>query len=221
MKCAVIIVAAGKSARFKSIIPKPFALLKKIPLIVHSLTVFDRSRMIDSIVIVGSEDYLGRLTMLAKKFKKVRSIVKGGLTRADSVANGLKAINPSCDYVLVHDAARPLINAEIIGRIIVALTKSLAVIVAVPVKPTIKQVDVKSMQVIKTIPRDSLWEVQTPQGFKRSILEKAHANRKKSLATDDAMLVEQLGIKVKVVMGDYRNLKVTTPEDLLIAKALI
>ncbi len=221
MKCAVIIVAAGSGTRFGSTTPKPFVLLEKKPLIVHSLTVFERCINIGSIVIVGHEDHLARFKALAKKFKKVSAIVSGGASRADSVKYGLAAVDGLYDHVLVHDAARPLIDIAMLTRIIAALERSPAVICAVPAKATIKEVDAKSMTVTRTLPRASLWEVQTPQGFKRSLLEKAHGQEFRGEATDDAMLVEHLGVKVKVVKGDYRNIKITTPEDLLLAQVLI
>ncbi len=221
MKCAMIIVAAGSGTRFKSKTPKPFVLLRKKPLIVHSLTVFERCINIDSIVIVGHGDYLAKFKAIAKRFKKVTAVVKGGATRADSVKQGLKAIDQTCDIVCVHDAARPLVNLDMMARIFDALKKSPAVITAVPAKATIKEVSLKTMNVVRTLPRATLWEVQTPQGFSRVMLEKAHARATRFEATDDAMLLEHLGVKVKVVMGDYRNIKITTPEDLLMADVLI
>ena len=220
MKCAAIIVAAGSGTRFKSRIPKPFVLLKRKPLIVHCLTVLERSITIDGIVIVGHESCLSRFKTLTKKFKKVITVTSGGMTRSDSVKCGLAALDATFDHVLVHDAARPLIDEAMLNRVSEALANSTAVITAVPVKATIKEVDLKKMRVVRTVPRVSLWEVQTPQGFKRSLLEKAHAQVFEGEATDDAMLVEHLGVKVKVVMGDYRNIKITTPEDLRMAKAL-
>ncbi len=220
MRCAVIIVAGGSGTRFKSKVPKSFVMLKGKPLIAHSLTVFQSCSTIKGIVIVGHVDFMRRFNVLAKKFNKVVAVAKGGETRAGSVKNGLAALGIEYDHVLVHDAARPLVSREMLTRMIDALKDHPAVITAVPVKATIKQVNDKTMTVQKTLPRSLLWEVQTPQGFKRSLLEKAHQQRFKGEATDDAMLVEHLGVKVKVVAGDYRNIKITTPEDLLLAKAL-
>jgi 2-C-methyl-D-erythritol 4-phosphate cytidylyltransferase len=220
MKVQVIIVAAGSGVRFKSKIPKPFVLLKSRPLIAYSLAVFEKAKAIDSVIIAGHKDFLNRFKNLGRTFKKLKVIVPGGATRAESVQCGLAAVDEDATHVLVHDAARPLVDGAMIDRILAALKKDKAVIVAVPVKSTIKRVNPKTMIVEDTPARDLLWDVQTPQGFHKDVLIKAHA-RFKGDATDDAMMVESFGIKVKVVMGDYRNIKITTPEDLNIAKGLI
>ncbi|HLD88448.1 MAG TPA: 2-C-methyl-D-erythritol 4-phosphate cytidylyltransferase, partial [Candidatus Omnitrophota bacterium] len=115
----------------------------------------------------------------------------------------------------------PLVNADIVQRLVTALKKHKAVIAAVPVKATVKQVNAKTLRVERTLQRSLLWEAQTPQGFHKDILVKAHQQKFKGQATDDAMLVERLGVGVKVVMGDYRNIKITTPEDLAIVEGLV
>ncbi len=224
MNIQVIIVAAGSGIRFRSKTPKPFVLLRGRPLIAHSLKNFERCGRINGIIVVGHKDLLGRFEALCRSFKKVRAIVAGGKMRADSVKCGLKVLDADTDIVLVHDAARPLVDGAMIERLLAALRQNKAAIVAVPVKPTIKKVNPKTLTVEETLQRDLLWEVQTPQGFHKDILIKAHAKAGTSTtfeATDDAMLVEKLGIKVKVVMGDYRNIKITTPEDLKITQALL
>ena len=221
MTVTVIIVAGGSGTRFKSKTLKPFVLLKGKPLITHSLRIFEQNKAINGIIIVGHQAYLKRFEALARSFKKVHAVVPGGETRAQSVKQGLAAVDAETDIVLVHDAARPLVNQAIIDRLVAALVKNKAVIAAVPVKATIKQVNAKTQYVEETLKRDLLWDVQTPQGFHKDILIKAHAQAFKGEATDDAMLVENLGVKVKVVMGDYRNIKITTPEDLIIAKTLL
>jgi 2-C-methyl-D-erythritol 4-phosphate cytidylyltransferase len=220
MKTQVIIVAGGSGTRFKSKTPKSFVLLKGKPLIAHSLKVFEQSKLVSSVIVVGHKDYLNRFGALSRSFKKVWAVVSGGATRAESVKCGLAALDVDTDLVLVHDAARPLIDETMIERLLASLKKNKAAIVAVPVKATIKKVNAKTLTVEETPKRDLLWEVQTPQGFHKDILVKAHAKPFKGEATDDAMLVENLGIKVNVVMGDYRNIKVTTPEDLKVAKHL-
>lgn len=221
MKVSVIIVAAGSGLRFQSAVPKPFVILKKKPIIHYSLAVVENIAAVDEVVIVGHNDFLTRFKRLAIHFKKIKAVVPGGETRAKSVQCGLKAVNAQCTHVLVHDAARPLIDAALLDRVMAGLKRHQAVIAAVPLKPTIKLVDRKSLMVKATLNRDLLWEVQTPQGFDKKVLLKAHARSFNGEATDDAMLVEHAGIKVKVVMGDYRNIKITTPEDLTIAKALL
>ncbi len=221
MKTQVIVVAAGSGTRFKSTVPKPFVLLKSKPLIAYSLDVFERSPLIDAVIIVGHKDNLNRFEALQRKYKKIKVVVAGGKTRADSVKCGIKVLDRDADIVLVHDAARPFVNEEMIVRLLGALDKYKAAITAVPLKPTIKLVDPKTQTVKETLRRDLLWEVQTPQGFHKHTLVKAHAKKLKAEATDDAILVERMGIKVKVVMGSYQNIKVTTPEDLDIGRALL
>ncbi len=220
MKTQVIIVAGGLGTRFKSALPKSLVRLNSKPLLAHSLAVFNGHQGIDSIVLVGAKDYLVKFQEIAAAYYKVKVLVAGGATRAQSVQCGLACLDEDVELVLVHDAARPLVDKEIIDRMLDALKRDKAVIAAVPVKATVKQVNAKG-EIVATPPRDLLWEAQTPQGFYKNILLKAHAKRFKGEATDDAMLVEAMGVKVKVVMGDYRNIKVTTPEDLKIAKGLI
>ena len=220
MKVQVIIVAGGVGTRFKSKVPKSFVLLKGKPLIAHSLSVFQHSKEIDSVIVVGHKDHLSKFGRLSRSFKKISAVVSGGASRADSVKCGLAVADVDTDIVLVHDAARPLIDAAMLVRLMNALRTHKAAIVAVPVKATIKKVNAKTSMVEETLRRDQLWDVQTPQGFHKDVLVKAHAKKFQGEATDDAMLVERLGIKVGVVMGDYRNIKITTPEDLKIAKNL-
>lgn len=221
MKTQVIIVAAGSGSRLKEKLPKALVSLKKNPLVAWSLGVFDRCSLIDGIILVGHKNYLAQFKKIAKPFKKVRSIVAGGATRADSVRLGMAVIEEGTSVILVHDAARPLIDEASIKRLMQSLKSYQAAILAVPVKPTIKKVDPKSLCVQETLPRHLLWEVQTPQGFHREILIKAHQQRIKEEATDDAMLAERIGVKVKVVMGHPCNIKVTTKEDLLLAEGLL
>lgn len=215
----VILVAGGLGTRFKSKIPKPFVHLKKKPLISHALSVFNTNKAINGIIVVGSKGFLNDYQKVCSSFDKVKQVVAGGLTRADSVKCGIAALDKKTTHVLVHDAARPFVTASMIEDILKALTKFPAAIVAVPVKATVKEVSAAGI-VIKTPDRKKMWEVQTPQGFKRQVLEKAHLKPYNGEATDDAMLVEQLGLKVKVVAGNYRNIKITTPEDLKIGEAL-
>ena len=221
MNIQMIIVAAGSGIRFGSKIPKALVLLRGKPLIAHSLTIFEQIPAINGIIVVGHNGYLGRFEAVSRRFKKVRVVVAGGKARADSVKCGLAVLDADTDIVLVHDAARPLIDSAIIERLVKALGKNKAVIAAVPVKATVKKVDPKTLGVMETLRRDLLWEAQTPQGFHKDVLVKAHARKFKGEAFDDAMLVEWMGVKVKVVMGNYRNIKITTPEDMTMAKGLM
>ena len=221
MKTEVIVVAAGAGKRLNSKVPKAFVPLKGQPLLAYSLKVFNAHPDIDGIVLVGVKDYLKTFGCVAKKFKKVRAVVAGGRMRSDSVKCGLKALSPDTRIVLVHDAARPFIDRAMIDRLLVSLKKNKAAIVGVPVKFTVKKIERKTLNIQETPARDLLWEAQTPQGFHKDILVKAHAKKFKQEATDDAMLIERMGGRVKMVLGNYRNIKVTTPEDIILARQLL
>ena len=221
MKTEVIVVAAGSGRRLNSKVPKALVLLKGKPLIAYCLKIFDDHPGIDGVVIVGAGGFLSQFIRLTRSFKKVRAVVAGGLARSDSVKCGLQALSPDTDIVLVHDAARPFIEDVIINRLLAALKKNKAAIAGVPLKFTVKKVDRKTLDIQETLARDLLWEAQTPQGFHKDVLVKAHAKKSKEEATDDAILVERMGGKVKMVWGSYRNIKVTTPEDIILAKQLL
>jgi len=221
VKTEVIIVAAGAGKRLKSKVPKALVLLKGKPLIAYCLKVFEAHTGIDGVVVVGASGSLSRFVRLTRSFKKVRAVVAGGVLRSDSVKCGLEALSSDTDMVLVHDAARPFIDRGSIDRLLAVLKKNKAAILGVPVKFTVKKINRKTLDIQETPARDLLWEAQTPQGFHRDVLVKAHARKSKEEATDDAMMVERLGGKVKMVMGSYRNIKVTTPEDIILAKQLL
>jgi 2-C-methyl-D-erythritol 4-phosphate cytidylyltransferase len=216
----VIVVAAGMGKRLGAKVPKALVKLGGQPLVAWSLKVFDKHPNVGSIVVVAAPGFELQFTRLTRLFKKVRAVVPGGLTRRISVKCGLKALSAEADTVLVHDAARPFVDGAIIDRLLTALKKNKAAIVGVPVKCTVKKVG-KSLDIQETLQRDLLWEAQTPQGFHKDVLVQAHRRKFKGEATDDALLVEHLGIKVKMVMGDYRNIKITTPEDMNVAEILV
>ena len=221
MKTEVIVVAAGLGRRLKSKIPKALILLNGKALISYSLKVFETHPDINGVVIVGAGGFLSQFVRLTRSFKKVRAVVEGGVMRSDSVKFGLNVLSSDTKIVLVHDAARPFVNHAMIDRLLVSLKKNKVAIVGVPVKFTIKKVNRKTLDIEETPARDLLWEAQTPQGFHKGLLVQAHAQKCKEEATDDAMLVERMGGKVKMVMGDYRNIKVTTPEDVILARQLL
>lgn len=222
-KTQAIVPAAGSGSRFKSNTPKQFVTIAGKPLIAHTLSSLSKSRLVQSIIVVAPKKHIARFNQLIKKFKliKVKAVVVGAETRSDSVCNGLKALDADTDIVLVHDGGRPAVSVKIIDESIKLCHNSAAVVAAVPVKPTIKVVDPQSLVVRKTLDRNELWEVQTPQTFKKDILVKAHRKAKNNQATDDASLVEDLGVAVKVCLGDYRNIKVTTKEDIGLVKTFI
>ncbi|MCK4881837.1 MAG: 2-C-methyl-D-erythritol 4-phosphate cytidylyltransferase [Candidatus Omnitrophica bacterium] len=221
MKIQAIIPTAGIGARLKTGLPKPLVELCGKPLCAHTLEAFERSPVIDSIVLVGHADQLFELGNIVKQYqlKKVTKIVAGGETRCESVSKGLAVLDADADIVVVHDGARPLVSLETISDAVALCREAEAVVVAVPVKSTIKRVNQKDLSVEETLDREGLWEIQTPQVFKKDILIKAHAQKQEGVPTDDAMMVEQLGVRVKVFSGDYRNIKITTQEDLTVAEA--
>jgi len=223
VKAQAIIPTAGLGERFGANRPKSFMELNGKPIFIHTIERFENSSLVDSILLVVHEDYQDQYKESLKKYqiKKVKHVVLGGEFRHISVSNGLQMIDEDTEIVLVHDGVRPLISSALIDQSIQLCLKEDAVIVAVDMKPTIKRVDKESLTVSATLRRDALMEAQTPQVFKKEILRKAYAQEIDQVPTDDSFLVEQLGIKVKILKGDYKNIKITTKEDLEIAKTLL
>ena len=199
---------------------KVFAPLLRVPLIVHAVEPFEWCLQVDSIVLVLAGENLQRGRDLCRQrgWKKVVDICLGGPRRQDSVQLGLAAL-PLCQWVLIHDGARPCVDAEIIQRGLMQVHGTGAAVAAAPIKDTVKLVSPEGM-VQNTLDRNRLWAVQTPQVFRRDLIERAHQEVREDV-TDDATLVERLGIPVQVFMGSYANIKVTTPEDLLLAETLL
>lgn len=223
LKVEAILPVAGLGTRLKTKQTKPFVLLKHKPLFFYAVSALEKSSLIHHIILASHEKYMGTFQRWVKyfRFKKVKKIIKGGKTRQQSVYNALQWVDKDTDMVLVHDGARPFISADSIHQSIQLCIHKKAVIVAVPVKPTIKKISRRTMQVIETLPREELWEAQTPQVFHKDLLIKAHQRGKKYKATDDAFLVEKLGVNVSVLQGSYENIKVTTKEDLDFAEILL
>lgn len=221
MSVTAVIVAGGVGKRLKSKVRKSFVRLAGRPMLGWVLRALERSPSVRQIVIVAHPGDLAATRRLARSERaaKVAAVVPGGETRMASVGRGLRALPPGTQWVLVHDAARPLVTPALIEAAIQAARRAKAAIVAVPVIPTIKQA--KDRWVVKTLDRGTLWAVQTPQVFERKLLEGAHAKANGFAATDDAALVEAIGKRVKIVPGSERNIKVTTPEDLIVARALL
>ncbi len=213
----VIIVAAGSSIRMQGI-SKQFVSLCGVPAIVHTLSAFENSPQISRIILVTKEEFINEIQILADKFMihKLTDIVSGGNTRQESVICGLNRLGEE-EYVLIHDGARPLISSAVISRVCDALPSADGVIPTVKVKDTIKSVDEKGM-VIKTVPRDLLYSVQTPQGVNVKKYREAINSADISAFTDDASILESAGMSVKIVEGDYKNIKITTPDDIGVAE---
>jgi len=219
-KTGAVIVSAGTGKRMNAAVSKQYMVIGGKPILVHALEAFQQCSAVDAIVLVvgaGDEAYAAELAETCG-INKVAAVVAGGAERQHSVRLGIDALarlHPEAEWVLVHDAARPLVTPELIERSLAAAAETGASIPAVPVKDTIKTAD-RTGTVTGTPERSSLWAVQTPQAFRVDLLLEAHRRAEADgfLGTDDAMLVERLGVRVKIAEGDYRNAKVTTPEDL-------
>ena len=215
-----IIVAAGSGKRFGADKPKQFLALAGKPVIIHTLQRFEDCASVDEIVLVLSADAIEgfRNIVESHELKKLKTIVAGGETRAGSVWNGLQAIE-NAEIVLVHDGARPLVSvAEIAATIEKAKETGAACLVA-PVTDTIKEIEAD--KIVKTVDRSKLRRGLTPQAFRLEILRRAFAQNMQLEATDESFLVEQSGVFVSIVEGSARNIKITTPEDLILAEALL
>ena len=228
-KITAIVLAAGSGSRMKSKTKKQFMEIKGKPVIWYSLFEFEKSRVDEIILVTGKEDidYCKKEIVEKYNLKKIKNVVAGGSERYESVYNGLKEVTGN--IVLIHDGARPLINNEIIERSIEGTIKSDACVVGVPVKDTIKRAN-KEGSIIDTPNRSELWITQTPQSFKTDLVKMAYKKMKEELEkgnttlniTDDAMVVEEFTTnQVRFVQGDYKNIKVTTPEDIDIAELFI
>ena len=225
MRVNAVIVAAGEGKRMGGNVPKPLLPLAGRPLILHTLHRFAKSQIRNVILVVGETEQ-SKFERLVRSDRELSclecTLQPGGRRRQDSVRQGLQRLDRDCEVVVIHDGVRPLVSPSLIDRCAEAALKEGAVVVGVPVKDTIKVVS-PLRRIESTPPRDSLWEIQTPQAFRVEILQEAHlrAERDRIEATDDAMLVEHLGKDVVVLEGDRSNIKVATPEDLLFAEALM
>lgn len=212
---SAVIVAAGMGKRMGAGINKAYLLLGGKTILEQTVTVFENCRKIEEIVVVT--DDTEKCRELLKSFKKVTKIVLGGATRQDSVKNGLKAC-PG-EFVAIHDGARALITAEKIEKVIEDAEKFGAAALGVKCKDTLKVSDEDGF-IAKTLDRDWIYQIQTPQVFKRTEIEAAHSKINSEL-TDDCAVMEIVGKKVKITEGSYENIKITTPEDLIIAEKIL
>jgi 2-C-methyl-D-erythritol 4-phosphate cytidylyltransferase len=220
---SVILPAAGQSSRFHDQhYKKPFAPLENRAVWLHSAERFlNRKDVKQVIIVISPEDREEFMTRFGANVMILGvDVVDGGRQRADSVKNALERVSPECDYVAVHDAARPCLADEWIDKVFAAAEQTGAAILATPVVATLKRVG-KDHAIEATVPRENLWEAQTPQVFRRDLLLKAYAKGGTSAATDEASLVEQLGHKVIVVPGSPINIKITTRDDLRLASHLL
>lgn len=220
----VVIVAAGTGSRMNMGINKQFIKLEGKEIIAYTIEKFYNNSNIEDIVVVVKEDesdFFKKEILDKYNFKNIK-IAYGGKERQDSVYNGLKLLDKKCHVVLIHDGARPFVSDKIIDNCIEEAKNHKAVVVGVPVKDTIKVID-KDKYIADTPNRSVLWAVQTPQTFDYNILIDAYKDAFKNgfYGTDDAMLVERIGYKVKMVEGSYNNIKITTQEDLNIGSQIL
>lgn len=225
MKIVAIIPAGGLGKRLGGDIAKQYLCLNSLPVLVHTIRVFQKSDVISEVVLVVPQDDIASVRkQIVEKYglTKVSTIVAGGHERQDSVRNGLRAIAMKCDVVMVHDGVRPFVTGEMIARVAAAAADTGAASIGVKAKDTIKETTDEN-RVTGTLPRHNLWQTQTPQAFQYELLCKAYeaAAGDNFYGTDDASLVERLGAEVRMIAGSYENIKITTPEDLMMAEALM
>ncbi|MCD5401252.1 2-C-methyl-D-erythritol 4-phosphate cytidylyltransferase [candidate division NPL-UPA2 bacterium] len=226
LKVTTIIPAAGRGERMKGKkIGKQYLPLGGKPILVHTLLAFEECPSIEEIILAVREEEIGYCQLdIVKRFGlgKVKEIVAGGERRQDSVYNALKKVRKDCHIILVHDSVRPFVTRKIIQRAIEEIRVHKAVATAVPVTDTIKEGNGQGF-VEKTLNRDCLWSIQTPQGFESHLIKEAYsrAYEENFYGTDDASLVERMGHSVKAIEGSHENIKITTPEDLIIAEAIL
>jgi len=218
---SAIVLAAGRGRRLKTRVSKPLIKIKFMPILIYSLKKLSLNRQIREIILVVNKLNQAGVWRAVKKYRirKVTHIVLGGLRRQDSVYNGLRKINSQANLVLIHDSARPFIDRKSLSSVIKEAQIQGAAILAIPLKATVKYAS-RQYFVKDTLNRDNLWEIQTPQVFKKELIQKAYKRFGNIEVTDDAALVERLGAKVKIVPGPYFNIKITTPEDLIVARAI-
>ena len=221
---SVIVAAAGRGSRMKRAENKVFLPLLGKPILRYSIEAFLGRSDVAEIVVICAAHETAEMEALVAPYREQKpvKVVVGGSERQYSVANALRAVSRDCELILVHDGARPLVTDEVVQSVIDGAREHRAAIAAVPVKDTIKTVDGQGM-VVDTPPRSTLYAVQTPQGFESQLLFDAYARAEEDgfLGTDDASLVERLGVRVAVAQGDYQNIKITTPEDLIVGESLL
>lgn len=222
MKVSAIIPAAGLGLRMGSDIPKQFLLLDGKPILHHTLSVLEQCSAVDEIVLVVSEKEIEPTRkQMAAAHPKVARVIVGGEERQDSVGNGLQSLDPATDIVIVHDGVRPFVSTGLINATIEAARECGAAITAIPVTDTLKKVNADG-RVERTVDREGLWRVQTPQTFRVSLLKEAFAKARADgfYGTDEGALIEYLGKEVKVIAGSEFNIKITQTADLALAETI-
>lgn len=237
-----ILLAAGTGSRMgQGTLPKQFFSVGGLPILAHTLTRFEGVASIDGMILVTRQQDRSRCQNIITQYgiRKISTLVEGGKERQDSVWQGLQAVHPQTEIVLIHDVVRMFVTVAIITDVITAAHKHRACVTAVPVKDTIKRAERQSLVpagspefssdlpqehfVAETLDRTTLWQIHTPQAFQYPFIREIHeqARQKGYYGTDDAMLAEHFGYPVNIVQGSYRNIKITTPDDLLIAETFL
>jgi 2-C-methyl-D-erythritol 4-phosphate cytidylyltransferase len=223
MKVGAIIAAAGFGRRMKTDRPKQLLALDGTPILVHTIRKFDASSVIDYIIVTATRDSINEVRTLLKSagFKKSVTVIEGGERRQDSVAMGLNQLQPGTDIVAVHDGVRPFVPVEDIENVVRQAERSGAAILGVPIVETVKHAEREFVE--STLTREHLVLAQTPQVFRTDILKQAfeHAKKDEYYGTDESSLVERMGHPVAIVRGSERNIKITRPGDLTLAKAFL
>lgn len=221
MKVEVIIAGGGKGTRFGGNQPKQFCSIAGKPILEWTLYKFNSSPLVNSIILVipeGMQDK-SREKLSLSSYKKIKAVTEGGKERMDSVYEGLKLIDEDTQIVLVHDGVRPLVSLSLIQKVIEKTQIYGAVVPGIPIKETIKEKN-KENFVVKTIPREKVYLIQTPQGFKSELIKDVYreAEFRGWRASDDAGLVEKLGKPVRIILGEEKNIKITTSFDFKVAE---
>jgi 2-C-methyl-D-erythritol 4-phosphate cytidylyltransferase len=225
MKTLAIIPAGGAGRRMGGDVPKQFLPLAGIPVLVHTLRAFQHSPLIDEIFLVvpeGDVPAVRRDIVEGCGLSKVTSVLAGGVERQDSVGNALLLVRDDHGVILIHDGVRPFVTGEVIRRAVEAAGDHGAASVGLPVRDTVKSVSATGV-VVKTVDREGLWLTQTPQAFYRQLICAAYERAAQDgfSGTDDASLVERMGVSVRMIPGDHDNVKVTTPEDLALGEIIM
>ncbi|MEA3328686.1 MAG: 2-C-methyl-D-erythritol 4-phosphate cytidylyltransferase [Candidatus Omnitrophota bacterium] len=225
IEISAIVPAAGKGERMAGKKAKPYLILVDKPILAHTLLSLEKIHEIkEIIVVVSSANKVVCRRQIINKYslKKVKKIVTGGSSRTQSVYRGLEELDPGCDLVLIHDGIRPFVTSDIIRKVAWKAVDCGAALSAVPVISTVKKAD-QRLVVDRTLIRNRLWLAQTPQVFRRDLIQRAYclAHKSKKISWDDAGLVEAMGHPVKLVKGEADNIKITTPRDLLLAELIL
>lgn len=221
---SVIVVAAGSGSRMQSSEHKQFLKLCGSPMLALTLQIFENHPSVDEIILVSQKQELERVRieiLVPFKSRKVTQLVPGGACRKDSVIAGLSSVSAKSDFIAIHDGARPLLTPEMFDRVLIEAVRKGGAILAVPVTDTLKRTDARGL-IRETVSRDRLWAAQTPQVFRAEWLHDAYEKLPDSVvATDDASVMSMAGYPVHLATGSWENIKVTVPDDLLLAEMIL